>query len=73
MAIGKFIKDTIKSLDLLGAPVGFRNKGDSTYSSVIVGIISIILLLLFITIFAFKLQTLLSLQSISASIASKNN
>ncbi len=39
MAIGKFIKDTIKSLDLLGAPVGFRNKGDSTYSSVIGGII----------------------------------
>jgi hypothetical protein len=62
MPIGKFIKNTIKSSDLLGAPVGFRNKGDSTYSSVFGGILTIILLLFFIAIFTFKLQALLSLQ-----------
>jgi hypothetical protein len=60
------VGDAVHKSDLLSANVSLRYGGSSIYESFCPGIVSILVVSFFITIFIIKLMSVLQLQNISA-------
>lgn len=64
--IKKILHTTVLRSDLLSAPATLRYKGEGQYESFALGIISILTVAIFITVFFFSFAKVLELQSITA-------